>query len=123
MTTLSPTHKTRARPFAMRSFVNITCEIASLSQFLTYLKKSEIFVTYSYVKTIYLMVYTNYAKTTLSPTHEARARPFQKRGNINTTAEIASVTHILISLKDSASVIHNFSQYKGFIMCRLHSHG
>ena len=58
------------------------------------------------------MIYTNYVKTTLSPTHEARARPFQKRENINITAKIASVTHILIALKDSANVIHNLSQYK-----------
>ena len=53
------------------------------------------------------MVYKNYAKTTLSPTHEARARPFQKRGIINITARIASVSRILISLKHSSSLNHN----------------
>ena len=46
MTTSSPTQKTRARPFPTRSFVNITCEIASLRQFLTCLKKSKMFVSY-----------------------------------------------------------------------------
>ena len=91
-------HKTGPWHFRTHFFLNITCEIASLSHFLIPSKKSGMFVTFSYVKNhIWLFRYTNYGKTDLSPMHGS-SWPFQKCGSNNITARIASVSHIQISL-------------------------